>query len=61
MLDMEDFFKPISDALEPLLNPIAEVIEEVETSGVKGKDAKKEEAKKPPPKAAKPVKGGGAV
>jgi hypothetical protein len=64
MADMEEFFKPITDALEPLLNPEVDVPEEdpQATTGKGGAAAKKEEAKKPPPKAAaKPAKGGAAA
>jgi len=57
---MEEFFKPVTDAIEPMLNPISDEPEEesVPTSGGKGAAGKKEEAKKAPPAKAAPAKGG---
>jgi hypothetical protein len=58
--DMEDFFKPVTNAIEPLLNPESDEPEEAPvTAGgpsTRGATGKKDDPKKPPPKAA-PAKG----
>lgn len=60
--EMEEFFKPVSDAIDPILNPVQqEEQEEVQEAVLGKKDTKKEEAKKVPPKPAKPAKGGPAA
>jgi len=59
--EMEAFFKPISDAIDPLLNPQQEEQEEEVAEVAVGKGAaaaKKEDAKKAPPKPPAKAKGG---
>lgn len=66
--DMEAFFKPVTDAIEPLLNPPSDEAEDLPgTAGqpsTRGATGKKEDPKKAPPAKAAPkggAKGGPAA
>jgi len=62
---MEVFFKPVTDAIEPLLNPAGDEPEEVQPTtaagapSTRGATGKKEDPKKAPAKAPPASKGKG--